>query len=354
MTAAGQAVSQLRLGAPTELPGVSFSRIADARALSDDRLIVTDAIDRQTYVLDFVAKTTRAIGRQGAGPGEYRTPGRLLPLTGDSTLLVDNFGGRWLVMARDSFVGVVLSAAPAMAAGRTPLGADAQGRLLGMKPSRGLEGVTGNVRIANDSSYLVRVTRSSGRIDTLTKYRIRPSRIAIRGPSDNPTSVSVLMNPISTGEQAVMFPDGAVAIGRIDPYRVDWIIGERAVKGPALPFERTEVTREEKVAILKKLPRSDSDTPRLPEDVADWPDVFPPFLAGAVQPGSDGNVWIRRAPTMRAPGTDYDVVDRTGRLVKRLHLPANEVIVAFSRTSLFVIQTDSDDLQHIRRYALPK
>jgi hypothetical protein len=352
--AAGQTVTPLKLGTASELPGVSFSRIADARALSDDRLLVTDAIDRQAYVLDFAKKATRAIGRQGAGPGEYRTPGRLLAIGGDSTLLVDNFGGRWLVMVRDSIVSVVLSESPAMAAGRTPIGADARGHLIGMKPSRSLNGITGNVKLTNDSSWLVRVERASGRVDTITKFRTRPSRLAVKGPSDAPTSVSVVMNPISTGEQAVMFSDGAIAIGRLDPYRIDWFIGAREVKGPALPFEKIPVTVDEKVTILNALPRSDSDTPRKPEDVLDWPETLPPFLAGGVQAGSDGNVWIRRARSLKHPGTDYDVVDRTGHLVKRLHLPANEMIVAFGRTSLFVMLTDSDDLQHLKRYPLPR
>ena len=354
MTASAQSVPQLKLGTGVEVPGVSFSRIADVRALSDDRLIVTDAIDRQAYVLDFAKKTTKAIGRNGAGPGEYRTPGRLLGIAPDSTLLVDNFGGRWLVMVRDSFVSVVTNDAPAMAAGRTPLGSDLHGHLIGMKPSRSLNGVTGNLKITNDSSWLIRVDRASGHVDTVAKYWVRPSRLAIKGPAERPTSVSVQMNPISTGEQPLMFADGAIAVVRLNPYRVDWFIGDRTIKGAPLPFEPVRVTLEEKVAVLERLPRSDSDTPRTPDEVPDWPELFPPFPSNAALAGADGNVWIRRTKTLRAPGNDYDVIDRTGKLVKRLHLAPNEIIGAFSRTSVFVVATDSDDLQHIKRYLMPR
>jgi hypothetical protein len=162
------------------------------------------------------------------------------------------------------------------------------------------------------------------------------------------------MIPFSTGVLPILFGDGAVAFVRLDPYRVDWIIGGAMIAGRPLPFDAIPVSREEKVAALARLPRADSDAPRNPDDVNDWPEVVPPFLTGAAHAAADGMVWIRRAPSTKAPGNDYDVVDRSGRLVKRLHLPANEVVAAVGRTNLYVIATDEDDLQHLRRYALPK
>jgi hypothetical protein len=347
---AAQATPQLTLGRRTDLPGVEFSRITDVRELADGRLLVTDAIDKQLYVVDFAKQTSRTIGRQGAGPGEYRMPGRLLAISRDSTLLVDNAGGRWLVMVRDSFVDVVTSTDPAMAGGRLVIGADGIGSVLTTRTARSLEAAGPNLNFQNDSSYLLRVRRKSGSIDTLVKIRARPAHIEVKGPSDNPTSVSVMMNPITTGEQAVPFPDGAIAVARLDPYRVDWIIGSRHVLGKPLPFETINVTRDEKVAVLARSMNAQGK-PLAPEDVTGWPEVFPPFPASGMLAAPDGNLWIRRAPTRNHPATDYDIVDRTGKLVGRLHLPSNEVIAGIGRASLFVIQTDSDDVQHLERYA---
>jgi hypothetical protein len=354
ISAHGQNVPQLTLGVPTDLPGIEFSRISDARELPDGRLIVTDAIDKQVSVVDFARRTSRKIGRQGAGPGEYRTPGRLLQIGADSTLVVDLLGGRWLVMARDSIVDVVPGSAPAMAGGRNPLGADSHGHLLASRIARSLDGAIGNVQIANDSSWLMRVDRHTGKLDTVGKFRVRPSRIAIKGTSEQPTSVSVVMNPISTGELPVMFADGAIGIARLDPYRVDWIIGGKTVAGARLPFETVPVSHDEKVAALTRIGRVDPNAPKDPDEVKDWPEAFPPFLTGAAQPAPDGTLWIKRAASAKAPGTDYDVVDRTGRLVKRVHLPTNEGIVSVGRSALYVIVTDDDDVQHLRRYALSK
>jgi len=338
----------------TELPGVDFSRIVSVRELSDGRVLVTDALEKQLYVVDFAKRTSEKRGRQGAGPGEYRTPGALWPLPADSTLLVDISGGRWLVMARDSFVAVISGNDPALAGGRVPIGVDGQGHLLTSRSARNLNGAVGNLQFTNDSSWLLRIERRTGHIDTVGKFQVRPARIQITGTSEAPTSVSIVMNPITTGELPAMFADGAIAIARLDPYRVDWIIAGKTIAGRPLPFDAIPVDRDEKVAALARVSRGDSDTPRNPDDVQDWPEVIPPFPTGAVQPAANGTLIFRRMPSTKAPGNDYDVVDRTGRLVKRLHLPTNELVVAVGRTFLYVVATDEDDLQHLRRYALPK
>ncbi len=66
-----------------------FSRIAGLRELADGRLVIADQLERHISFLDFAAGTMHEIGRRGGGPGEYETPGALLPLPDDHTLLVD-------------------------------------------------------------------------------------------------------------------------------------------------------------------------------------------------------------------------------------------------------------------------
>ena len=352
--ARAQPAPQLKLGAATPLSGIDFSRIGGLRELPDGRVLVIDAREKQLLVVDFAKGTSRKLGREGSGPGEYRSLTQLIALPGDSTLLLDVVGGRWLVMVRDSFTSVIGGSDAAMAVSRSPLGADLSGHLLATRAARNLNGVVGNVSITNDSSWLLRVDRRSGSVDTLAKFRTRPGRIAIQGTPERPTSISVVMNPISTGELPVFFPDGAIAIVRLDPYRVDWIIGGRQVPGRPLPFTGVPVGTAEKEAIMDRMARTNDEAPKPPESVPDWPDVFPPFLPGSVLAAPDGRVWIRRAPSLRAPATDYDIVDRTGSLSGRLHIPENEMIVGFGRSSVYIAATDDDDLQHLKRYPLPR
>jgi hypothetical protein len=338
----------------TGLPGVDFSRIVGVRELADGRVLVTDAIEKQLYVVDFARRTSEKRGRQGAGPGEYRSPGQLWALSADSTVLIDNLGGRWLVMARDSFVAVISGNDPALAGGRQPIGVDGQGHLLTSRSARNLNGAVGNLLFTNDSSWVLRVERRTGRVDTVGKFQVRPARIQITGTSDAPTSVSIQMNPISTGEQAVYFADGAIAIARLDPYRVDWIFSGRTTAGKPLPFEAIPVSREEQVAAIARLPRNDGETPRAPEEIRDWPAVIPPFTSNGVYAAPDGTVWIRRIPSTRHSLNDYDVVDRAGRLARRIELPSNEAVAGFGKATFYTVLTDDDGLQHLRRYPMPR
>ena len=354
---AGIASAQVQTVKPsgaTELPGVDFSRIVSVRELSDGRVLVNDALEKQVYVVDFAKRKSEKRGRQGAGPGEYRTPGALWPFPADSTLLVDISGGRWLVMVRDSFVAVISGNDPALAGGRQPVGVDGHGHLLTSRSARNLNGAVGNLQFTNDSSWLLRIERETGHIDTVGKFQVRPARIQITGTSEAPTSVSMVMNPITTGEQAVSFSDGALAIARLDPYRVDWIVNGRTTPGKPLPFEAIAVSREEQVAAIARLPRNDGEKPRAPEEIRDWPAVIPPFTSNGVYAAPDGTVWIRRMPSTRHPLNDYDVVDRAGRLARRIELPSSEAVVGFGKATFYTVLTDDDGLQHLRRYPMPR
>ena len=84
---------------------------------------------------------------------------------------------------------------------------------------------------------------------------------------------------------------------------------------------------------------------------------MPPFL----KPQSDGGppvvlvdpaglAVITRTSTADAPEARYDVVDRSGRLVRTVIVPGSRRIVGFGRSTVLVAATDADDLQAVERY----
>ena len=337
------------------LEGIEFSRIASVRELADGRVLVTDALEKQLSVVDFQKGTSTALGRIGDGPGEYRTPGALFALPGDTTWMVDAMAGRWLVLKGATFAGVITgNDAPMKNTARNPIGVDATGHALITQAARDLDGVRGTVKTgAADSTWVVRADRRTGAADSLTKMRARPSRIAIAGGKDI-SSVSIQMNPLAAGEQAAMFADGAVAVARLDPYRVDWYSpkGVRTAGSP-LPFQGVAVDGVEKAAVMKRMAR-DGKAPAEPETIPDWPQVLPPFPNPSLKAAPDGRLWILRMRSTKAPGTDYDIVDRTGRLAARLHLPPNEIVAGFGPSRVYIVTTDDDGIQHLRRHPLPR
>jgi hypothetical protein len=76
-----------------------FSRVAAVREEPDGRILVLDDIENRILRVDLRAASAIALGRTGAGPGEYTLPLSLLPLAADTTLAVDmSGGGRALVI----------------------------------------------------------------------------------------------------------------------------------------------------------------------------------------------------------------------------------------------------------------
>src|SRR5215213_3666149 len=109
-----------------------FTNVGSVRELSDGRVIVIDNGDRAVYAVDFKAGTSTQVGRPGAGPNEYRTPGVLLALAADTTLVTDGGNRRMLVIGPTAEpAGLVTDAWPAANGGpgtRLPRGIDAKGR----------------------------------------------------------------------------------------------------------------------------------------------------------------------------------------------------------------------------------
>jgi len=71
------------------------------RELRDGRVIVSDLLAKGVSLVDFRTGSATAIGREGQGPGEFAFPTGLVPLPGDTTLLVDPGQRRFLKIAPD-------------------------------------------------------------------------------------------------------------------------------------------------------------------------------------------------------------------------------------------------------------
>lgn len=91
------------------------------------------------------------------------------------------------------------------------------------------------------------------------------------------------------------------------------------------------------------------------DELPPWPAVLPPFLVDRIGALADpaGRVVIRRTPDATRPGTFYDVVDRADALVGRVALDEDEHLVGLGRRSVYVVETDEDGLQWLRRHPWP-
>jgi hypothetical protein len=338
-----QSPREIRLAPPDVRLESEFRWVISARLLTDGRMLITDPRGWGVALLDFRAKTVRTVGRRGAGPLEYGLAGPLLRLGGDSTLMANNMEGRWLLLDGARIVGTVSPHDPAVVATRAfARWADSSGYVYALRSPP---------RPAGDSLALVRVSRRSGHQDTVAMLRKQPSRFEV----DAAGRSSFRSAAFSAGEEAMVFPDGWVAVARLDPYRVDWRTPDgRWIRGPALPWDRMKVDDREKEAFLARRAHG-SDRPVEPiSAVREWEREIPPFQYDPLVAGADGRLFIRLTETASHPETRYAIVNRSGMLDGRLVLGAYEQLLYVGSGFVYVLETDDDGRQWIRRHGWVK
>lgn len=346
--------------------------VRTVRALADGRILVADALGQVLLAIDMDAGTADTIGRQGAGPREYKQPDAVFALPGDSTLLLDLGNGRLTVLG------------PALAAGETmpvafgdplrgemtfilPSGVDQRGRIYfqGMAIKMGGPGLVE----FPDSAPIMRFDRGTKTIDTLGMVRLR-RRDAVTTGSGRTLNVDVEEYALWPEDAWHVGPDGRVAVARTDGYYVEWVDDDGGYRGPDIPYVDLPVRRVDQDAWLDdwfamamslqiglvngvqttSFARGTpgSGDPPGPEDFH-WPDEMPPFVANAVRVSPEGEAWVHRS----IPAGDdvvYDVFDTAGQRTEQVVLPPGRSVVGFSTEFVYVAWRDDLDLFWLERY----
>lgn len=252
---------------------------------------------------------------------------------------------------------------------RAPTGLDAQGRLyfqaapVRMGP-RGPEGV--------DSVEITRIDRASGALDTLGLLHVPGTQVSGSAEGANQMRMAIRMSgPFEPRDDWAVSPDGRLAIVRHSPFRVEWVAPAGTVtRGPELQYTPIPVTDADRKAVAEA--RRSAGSMRVmagPEgtqvtmggpppdaqmdDSEDWPSTKPPFMSGTARVAPNGHLWLQRSRRANDRAPVYDVYDGAGRLVRRVALPEDTKIIGFGARSVYLIRTDSDDLQYLQRVDVP-
>jgi hypothetical protein len=299
------------------------------------------------------------LGRKGRGPGEWLNVGFIHATTGDSSLL-DDFGNqRWLMLHGAAIVDVVPPDHPAVRATRAVIaGLDRYDHILQVQSPPRRPGV--RVITRADSNTVVFINRRTGAMDTIAKIRERPHRreIAMDAQGRVTRDMPSATEPNAQGEFASLFPDGWLAIVRLDPLRVDWRAPNGTwTRGAPFTLRPEPVNAADRRAIEQRRTVAKTEAKRygLPAPTtADFPTTWP-VLAPLWPPkqSSDGRLLLRRSTSAASPGTRYLVINRRGTVDGELVLGPNEDIIGFGPRSAYVAFTDEDDIQRLRRHPWP-
>ena len=363
---AAQSVPRQTLTSPQLQLPESFDQVAGLRELQDGRLLIADRAAKTLWLVDVARGTQQRVGREGSGPGEYQLPAALVPLPGDTTLLVDPLQQRLLQILPSGAVGVQLQLPESIGLLSGVKGTDRMGRLYasgsplrfgptaaGAMPAPGLRA---------DTIPILRWARTGTSLDTVAMVQgaLRDLRINRTGGN---MSVMMRQQPYSAQDDWHVAPDGRVAVVRHQPYRVEWI-GATTVVGPAVAWQPVKVTQADKDLIeaaqrnpANRLsvsrggpPPAGVRPPSAPAGATTYPATKPPFVERTAIASPKGELWVQRSVASGAP-TVYDVFDGQAKLVRQVQLPARARVVGFGAAGVYIARMDEDDLQWVGRYA---
>jgi sugar lactone lactonase YvrE len=350
----------IELGKSNAVFAEPFSLLRGARELPDGRLLITDWIEQRVAVLDFARGQVSDRGRVGGGPGEFRLPGALFPLPGDSTLLVDIGNARLDVLDADG--RIVRTFLPPVPAAGAPGGTDDAGRIYFTIPAwlatPPLAGDSVELAVWDPKTQTTRVlARIHGMTPPASNYAPEPRVPFVVFSRQDGWSVA---------------RDGEVVIVGGDDHSVSRLRAGNIVRGPANTTKPIPASGAERTAYVRQFLQSSPTSGRgegggLGHTPSEWQsdaqvarvvrasafaETLPFFRPGDIRIDALGRVWVGRWLSA-ADARRYEVFDAQGKLTATVRLPKGRTLLALGRQSLYLVNTDEDGLQWIERYTLP-
>lgn len=174
-------VPQRELGVPDKSSETLFTSVTGAIELPAGRLLVADGLERTIRVVDFERQVAVHVGREGAGPGEWRSPSRLFAFVGDSIVMDDYANSRLLVIDPHGTPGRSFRLQASLISARaTLIGIDRRGQFflsidrIDPTAPRGTSGIVD----------IVRFNQETARVDTVVTISVSKERSGARSLPD--------------------------------------------------------------------------------------------------------------------------------------------------------------------------
>jgi len=238
-----------------------------------------------------------------------------------------------------------------------------------------------------DSAFIIRAELATRAIDTLASFKIASYKQSINADGQGFfTSLEITSNPLPIVDDWAVSPDGSIAIVRGRDYHVDWVSGDgRRSASPKMPFDWQRLDDAHKEMLIDSSAKAQhAEVERVYAGLlnasggsggggrggaagagggragvpipmvagrltlGELPDYVPAFVAGAVRPDADGNLWIRTSTIVKGQPV-YDIVNRRGELFDRVQLPPFRTIAGFGPGVVYMAVKDSAGIVHLER-----
>lgn len=344
-----------------------YSLVVGVREAGPGRVVVADGMEGEVTVADFETGERTMLGRQGAGPGEYRMPSGLYKIRGDTFWVMDPAQQRFTVFLPDHKAGVPFHLQMFDTQSRTslmaPFHVDEKGQLYSSLLL--IAGGGANVQIPDS----VEIARFDPRVTTSQRTVLAKLRFPTSGTPEmrfeGQTMHYKMAYPgLVTADSWAVFPDGRVAIVHGHNYSVEFIKpdGSRTTSRPIAfqPIPVTAADREAEMAEAKRQLAEQMKAARrampagfnlniemsAPES---WPANYPSISPMMIHAAPDGMLWVRRSTPARVDREQWDVIGPAGTVVARWQLPVRTRLIGVGAGVAYTVRLDEDDLQYLGR-----
>lgn len=353
-----------------------FSLISGAIEIKPGQVLAIDGTEGALLHVDFAKGTRTPVGRQGSGPGEYRAPGALLRVRGDTIWLLDVMLQRITAFNPDLTPGttfpMVMLDQSSMTVLTAPFFADRTGKVYSgaMKIQGGVGGGGNEMQMTiPDSIGIVTYDARQPTRTEVGKVRFPVSGKPQISRAGNAMKYSMAFPGLIASDPWAVFPDGRVAIVRGATYQVDFITPDgKKTTGPRNAYEPIKVTAADQKAEMDEARRMMEEQGKVAQKMlpagfsmdfellppASWPANYPALGALSALAAPDGRLWVRRAIPFRIGREQWDVLDTNGKVVASWRLPPKTTIAAVGQGVVYSVRTDEDDLRYLQRVEIPK
>ncbi len=366
------AIDVLPVASATDSISERFTFVGDLVEVDDSLVIVNDVPEQTVWMLNFSTGSRAPFGRNGDGPGEYRSPASILRLGGD-TIVIASAGPQprlALVSTRGLPLGTNTFELPRVAASGAsnptfdewppqPTAYDGRGYMYGVRPRTpvGLEPLPPE----QDRQVLVRFNISLSRFDTIAE--VRPTG-AYRGRLvAGELEYDLPLGPFEASDVWGVLSNGTVFLVDEQTYTLTSYAerGEasapRAVAHSTRPLaalEWQQYVDSARGALLTMFNSGPSMAGGLSSSqvrVPEAPMSFPPVAAGRTRRvlHDGGMLWIPVNRDEPNKSEQWDVLRADGSVFARYELPPTLRLVAVSTRYLYTVETSADELQLLTR-----
>ena len=344
------AESQDRLTPDARFPG-SFGLLSNVVELGDGRVMFADTKAKLFLRADFKSGKVDTLGSRadsvGASvPGQYKFPGWVAHLAGDTVALVDFSALRTTLWNEAGRPLKVLPITPV--AGHTPIlfydtlghgyKIDYQAVLGGGEPGRA---------VRPDSIPVLRFTFQGGAPDTVAHLSSPEYGDAVFGEE-----VQQAAKVFAPNDFFGVLPDGTAWVARARLNRVDWRTRDgKWSLGESREFTKIPVTEQDKQRVITQV-REQGKQFGMPQDLHiayPFAENKPAFEAAVSRP--KGEVWLQRPRKDEKSALVYDVYDRKSRWLGEVTFPPDASLAGFGAGNVvYAAIKNPDGSRTIGRY----